>query len=179
MRGLQLLQAARWEPPGMWQNLRPLPRLGHFLPSDVCLHTPLCLWTGLVIHWMPRFLLIALWSGSMRASKNFYVESLPTKEESRTLRAPWWCPVCSSQPTEGFKQTWASWHHGGQACMGGTPRTWVFGGPIILTHQKRLEGRSDGNDEEWAGSWISFEDQVNWVALCTKCGMWEKERNHG
>ena len=107
---------------------------GHFLPSDVCLHTPLCLWTGLVIHWMPRFLLIALWSGSMRTSKNFYVESLPTKEESRTLRAPWWCPVCSSQPTEGFKQTWASWHHGGQACMGGTPRTWVFGGTAVHTN---------------------------------------------
>ena len=62
------------EPPIVWWNLWPFPRPRLFRPADVSPRISLCLWTGLVIHWVSGFLLIALWNGSMKiTSKNLYV----------------------------------------------------------------------------------------------------------
>lgn len=64
---LHLLQAAWQEPPIKWWNLWHFPQVYRLLrPADVSPCISLCLWTGLVIHWLSGFLLIVLQNGSMK-----------------------------------------------------------------------------------------------------------------
>lgn len=81
----------------------------------------LCLWTGLVIHWVSGFLLIALSSGSMRiTAKNLWNLHQPSKNPG--LSEPHSCVHLTSwQQTEGFEQTLAGKCHDGQAYLRSNP----------------------------------------------------------
>ncbi|VFV40461.1 Hypothetical predicted protein [Lynx pardinus] len=77
-------------------------------PEDVSPHSSLCLWTGLVIHWVPGVLLRALWNGSMRiTSEGLCVESLQPSKNSRLSEPHSSIQLTPLQQTEGFGQT--SW----------------------------------------------------------------------